>query len=268
MVFRLETTSGIVQNAEVSLKIISTKEEIRMGSLINSFLIIIGGIIGLIVKKAVNKDMESSIQKATGIAVFVIGICGVLSTMLKSDTSGNIKSSGELLLVVSLALGTLIGELLKLDERINKGCKAIETRFQMSNFSSGFITASLIYCIGAMAVVGSINEGLLGDSSTLVTKGIIDGITSIVLAASLGYGVIFSAIPVLLYQGSITLLAGTLENVLVGELLNNICMVGYSLVICIGINFLSPDDRKMKTVNMLPAIFVPVIYEVIKYFIG
>lgn len=234
-----------------------------MGTFINCALIIFGGIIGLVFKKAVNKEMEYSIQKATGVAILVIGLCGVLSTMLKSDPSGDIKSSGEIILVVSLALGTFLGEILKLEERLNKGCKKIESKFQISNFSSGFITSTMIYCIGAMAIVGAINDGLLGDSSTLITKGIIDGITSIVLAASLGYGVIFSAIPVLLYQGSITLLAGLLENVLVGELLNNICMVGYALVICIGINFLYNGDKKIKTVNMLPAVLVPVVYAMI-----
>ncbi len=234
-----------------------------MGTLINCVLIIFGGIIGLVFKKAVNKEMEYSIQKATGIAVLIIGICGVLSTMLKSDPSGNIKSSGEIILVVSLALGTFFGEALKLEERLNKGCKKIESKFQISNFSSGFISSTMIYCIGAMAIVGAINDGLLGDSSTLITKGIIDGITSIVLAASLGYGVLFSAIPVLVYQGSITLLAGLLDNVLVGELLNNICMVGYALVLCIGINFIYNGDKKIKTVNMLPSILIPAVYTII-----
>ena len=161
----------------------------KMGTLINCVLIIFGGSIGLVFKKAVNKEMEYSIQKATGIAVLIIGICGVLSTMLKSDPSGNIKSSGEIILVVSLALGTFFGEVLKLEERLNKSCKKIEKKFQISNFSAGFISSTMIYCIGAMAIVGAINDGILGDSSTLITKGIIDGITSIVLAASLGYGV-------------------------------------------------------------------------------
>lgn len=239
-----------------------------MGTLINSLLILVGGAIGLIFKKAVSKQMEYSIHKATGVAVLIIGICGVLSAMLKTNASGGVSSSGELILVVSLALGTFVGELLKLDERLNKGCKWIESKFKMSNFASGFITSTMIYCIGAMAIVGAINDGLLGDSSTLVTKGIIDGITSVVLAASLGYGVLFSAIPILVYQGGMTLLAGLLENVLVGELLSNICMVGYALVMCIGINFLYNSDRQIKTVNMLPSLLVPVGYAVIKNFIG
>ncbi len=235
-----------------------------MGTLINCALIVVGGVIGLIFKKAVSEEIEYSIQKATGVAVFVVGLCGILSTMLKSNSSGTIASSGELLLVVSLAVGTLIGELLKLEQRLDKGCKKIEARFKMTGFSAGFISGTMIYCIGAMAIVGAINDRLLGDYSTLVTKGIIDGITSIVLAATLGYGVIFSAIPVLLYQGAITLLAGALENVLIGELLSNICMVGYAIVMCIGINFLTNGDKKIRTVNMLPAILVPVVYEVIK----
>jgi uncharacterized membrane protein YqgA involved in biofilm formation len=239
-----------------------------MGTLINAALILLGGIIGLVFKKAVSKEMEFSIHKATGVAVLIIGICGVLSSMVKVKDGGNIASSGELILVVSLALGTFIGELLKLEERLNKGCKWIESKCKMSNFSTGFITSTMIYCIGAMAIVGSINDGLLGDSSTLITKGIIDGITSVVLAASLGYGVLFSAIPIFIYQGGMTLLAGLLDNVLAGELLDNICMVGYALVMCIGINFLTNDEKKIKTVNMLPALLVPVAYEIAKNIIG
>lgn len=239
-----------------------------MGTLINAALILLGGIIGLVFKKAVSKEMEFSIQKATGVSVLVVGVCGVLSAMLKAGDGGKISSSGELLLVVSLALGTFVGELLKLEDRLNRGCKWIESKFKMSDFSAGFITATMIYCIGAMAIVGSINDGLLGDSSTLVTKGIIDGITSVVLAASLGYGVLFSAIPVLLYQGGMTLLAGQLENVLAGQLLTDICMVGYALVMCIGINFLTNSDKKIRTVNMLPALLVPVAYEILKNIFG
>ncbi len=234
-----------------------------MGTIINAVLVLVGGTIGLVFKKAISKEIEYSIHKATGVAVLVIGICGILSTMLSSDSSGKISSSGELVLVVSLALGTFIGEILKLEDKLNKGCKKIEDKFKMSNFAQGFITSTMIYCIGAMAIVGAINDGLLGDSSTLITKGIIDGITSIVLAASLGYGVLFSVIPVLIYQGGITLLAGALENVLVGDLLNNICMVGYALVMCIGINFLYNSDKQIKTVNMLPSLLVPVGYELI-----
>ena len=238
-----------------------------MGTLINAALILLGGVIGLVFKKAVSKEMEYSVHKATGVAVLVIGICGILSSML-TVTEGKLSSSGELILVVSLTLGTFIGELVKLEERLNRGCKWIESKCKMSNFSAGFITSTMIYCVGAMAIVGSINDGLLGDSSTLITKGILDGVTSVVLAASLGYGVLFSAIPILIYQGGMTLLAGLLDQVLVGELLSNICMVGYALVMCIGINFLYNGDKKIKTVNMLPSLLVPVAYAIMKNLIG
>ena len=238
-----------------------------MGTLINAALILLGGVIGLVFKKAVSKEMEYSVHKATGVAVLVIGICGILSSML-TVTEGKLSSSGELILVVSLTLGTFIGELLKLEERLNRGCKWIESKCKMSNFSAGFITSTMIYCVGAMAIVGSINDGLLGDSSTLITKGILDGVTSVVLAASLGYGVLFSAIPILIYQGGMTLLAGLLDQVLVGELLRNICMVGYALVMCIGINFLYNGDKKIKTVNMLLSLLVPVAYAIMKNLIG
>lgn len=234
-----------------------------MGTLINATLILLGGIIGLVFKKAVSKQMEQSIHKATGIAVLIIGICGVLSAMLKAKPDGSISSSGELMLVISLVAGTFLGEVLKLDDRLNRGCKWVESKFKMSGFATGFIASTMIYCVGAMAIVGSINDGLLGDSSTLITKGILDGVTSVVLAASLGYGVLFSAIPILLYQGGMTLLAGLLDKVLVGDLLNNICMVGYALVMCIGVNFLYNSDKKIKTVNMLPSLLVPVVYAVI-----
>ena len=236
-----------------------------MGTLINTALVLLGGAIGLVFKKAISENMEYSIHKATGVAVLVIGLAGVMTNMLSVDESGKFSSSGELMLVISLALGTFIGELLRLDDRLNSGCKKIEEKFKMSNFSSGFITATMIYCIGAMAIVGAINDGLLHDSSTLITKGIIDGITSIVLAASLGYGVLLSAVPVFLYQGAITLLASSLQNILKGELLTNICIVGYALVMCIGINFLYNSKKQIKTVNMLPSLLVPAIYALGKY---
>lgn len=238
-----------------------------MGTLINAALILAGSIIGLIFKKAISENIEYSIHKATGVAVLVIGLCGILSSML-SVSDGKISSSGELMLVISLALGTFIGEILKLDDRLNSGCRKIENKFKMSGFANGFITSTMIYCIGAMAIVGAINDGLLHDSTTLITKGIIDGITSIVLAATLGYGVIFSVIPILVYQGGITLLASSLQNVLKGELLNNICIVGYALVMCLGINFLYNSKKQIKTVNMLPSLLIPVVYAGGKYLIS
>ena len=131
----------------------------------------------------------------------------------------------------------------------------------MAGFSQGFINASLIFCIGAMAIIGALNDGLLHDPSVLFVKSLIDGFTSIILAATMGIGVAFSGIPVFLYEGLITLCAGWLSPFLTGELLSEICMVGYTLVAIVGINFLWPD--KLKTANLLPSLFVPIVYHLV-----
>ncbi|MDF2611588.1 MAG: ydfK [Lachnospiraceae bacterium] len=229
-----------------------------IGVLVNGAAVILGGILGLLFKKGISKSIETSINKAMGIVVVIIGLNGVISTMFTVNAEGGLKSGGELLLVVSFAIGTLIGEMLKLDDKFNSFSYGLEHRFKIDGFTTGFVTASSLFCIGAMAIIGSINSGLSGDHSTLFTKSIIDGVTAVVLAASLGIGVMFSAIPVMLYQGAIALLAGFLSNILIGELLLQVTMVGYTLIICVGLNLMA--TLKFKTINMLPALLVPVIY--------
>ncbi|MDF2952698.1 MAG: ydfK [Anaerocolumna sp.] len=230
-----------------------------LGVLVNGAAVFIGGIIGLLFKKGISKSIEGSINKAMGIVVVIIGLNGVISTMFSVNADGALKSNGELLLVVSFAIGTLVGEVLKLDDRFNNFSEGLEHKFKIDGFTSGFVTASSLFCIGAMAIIGSINSGLSGDHSTLFTKSIIDGVTAVILAASLGVGVMLSAIPVMLYQGSIALLAGVLSNVLVGELLVQVTMVGYTLIICVGLNLMT--TLKFKAINMLPALFVPVVFQ-------
>ena len=171
---------------------------------------------------------------------------------------GTLASSGELLLIISLVLGTLAGEALRIDDRLNGLSGLVERRLPLSGFAQSFVNGALIYCVGAMAIIGALNDGLRGDASVLYIKSLLDGISSVVLGATLGPGVIFAALPVLVYQGSISLLAGALEPFLAGELLGQICGVGYCLVLCIGINFLGMT--KIKTANMLPALLVPVLW--------
>lgn len=228
------------------------------GVLFNGAAVLFGGLIGLLFKKGIPESIENSINKAMGIVVIIIGFNGVVSNMFMIGSDGILHSTGELLLVVSFAIGTLAGEVMRLDDKINVFSNKIEQRFHIEGFTSGFITGSSIFCIGAMGIIGSLNSGLTGDHSTLITKSIIDFVTAIVLAASLGYGVMFSFIPVVLYQGTISLLSGVLSNILVGELLVQVCMVGYTLIICVGLNLLT--NMKIKTVNMLPSLLIPVIY--------
>ncbi|MEG0076587.1 DUF554 domain-containing protein [Anaerorhabdus sp.] len=231
-----------------------------MGSIVNAICIILGGLLGVMFKHGIKQSIQDSIYKAIGICVIVIGINGVLSNMAIIQ-EGVLSTSGELIMVVCIVLGTLIGELLDIDGKLNGLSKKIEEKFHLAGFANSFVVASIIFCVGAMAIIGSINDGLLHDPTVLFVKSILDGITSIILGATLGMGVIFSSIPVLIYQGAITLLSGSISTILVGDFLRQICMVGYVLVLCIGINFLAPN--KLKVANMLPAILVVIVYNVI-----
>ncbi|MFI3168107.1 MAG: DUF554 domain-containing protein [Bacillota bacterium] len=237
-----------------------------VGTLVNAGAIAGGGIIGLFLKKGVNKDYEESMNKALGIAVVVIGLNGIITSMISADGGGVLSSGGELMLVLSLVIGTFLGELCKIDQRLNSLSKTVEEKFKLSGFAHSFVNGTLIYCVGAMAIIGSLNDGLYGDPSVLFIKSILDGVSAIVLSATLGGGVIFASIPILIYQGAITLGASFLYPILAGELLTEICMVGYCLVVCIGLNFLSIP--RIKTANMLPAIAIPPLWYLAVYLYG
>ena len=230
------------------------------GTLVNCAAVIVGGAIGVIFKKGIKGSYTESINRSLGIAILIIGLNGVISNMF-SVADGKISSSGELLLVAFLVLGTLIGEVLKLESRFGKFCEKIEKKFRAGGFASGFINGTILFCVGAMAIIGSINDGLTGDSSVLFVKSALDFISAIIFGATLGYGVIFTFIPLLVYQGGITLLAGTLSGILQGELLSQVCMVGYAIIIAIGVNFIF--GKKFNTLNMLPGILLPVAYHYI-----
>ncbi len=231
-----------------------------MGTVVNCLAIIAGGIIGLVFKKFIRKTWVDGINKALGIAVLIVGINGVISNMLSFD-GGAFSTSGELLLIVSLVVGTLAGEILNLNGRFERFTQKIEKKFNFGNFSAGFISATVLFCVGAMAIIGSLSDGLRGDSSILFIKSALDFTAAIVLASTLGWGVIFSFVPILIYQGGITLASSLLGSFLVGEVLKQVCYVGYAIIMCIGLNFLIKD--KIKTLNMLPSVLVPVIYSLI-----
>ena len=234
------------------------------GTLVNAGMIAAGSCVGLILKKGLRPHLEQAIHQATGLAVIMIGLNGALTHMLSSDpATGSVSSSGELMLVFSMILGAIVGESLGIEEHLNRLGDLVEDKLHLSGFAQSFVNGALIYCVGAMAIVGAINDGLLGDPSTLITKGVLDGVTSIVLAASMGPGVLFSAIPVILYQGGLTLFAGLLEPVLQGELLRQICAAGFVLVGCIGVNFMS-DKFHIKVANFLPALLVPALWAGVK----
>lgn len=225
------------------------------GTFINAGAVILGSLLGLVFKRWIREELNSAVQKALGLATLFIGINGVISNMVSVQADGTLSSSGELLVVFSLVLGVLAGTLLKIDAHLSGLGARLEHRFHLSDFSAGFVSASLLFCVGAMAIVGSLNDGLTGDSSVLIVKSALDFTSAVVLSASLGIGVLFSFIPLFLYQGAISLAAGALSTVLQGLLLRQVCSVGYILIFCIGLNFLFP--KKIKTADFLPSLLVP-----------
>ncbi len=227
------------------------------GTWINMAAIVAGAVLGMLAKKGIPHRVEESLTRIQGLAVGLIGLNGVIASMFTVDADGGISDSGGLLLLVSLVLGCQAGELLQIDDRLSGLGDAVEKRVHIEGFSQGFITASIITCVGAMSIVGALNEGLTGNNEVLLVKSTLDFVTCLVLASSLGIGVAFAAVPTLIYQGAITLCAGFLAPYISDDLLNMICMVGYAIVICIGLNLLM--NAKIKTANLLPAMVVPVL---------
>ncbi len=230
------------------------------GTLVNCVAVAAGGAIGCLFKKGIKESYMNSVNMALGLSVLVIGINGIVSYMI-NISDGKLSSSGELLLVVFLVLGTFFGELLKLDERFNRFCGKIESRLKKGGFAAGFVNGTALFCVGAMAIVGSLTDGLNNDPSILFIKSALDFTAAIIFGASMGFGVIFSFIPLLLYQGGITLAAGALDGILQGDVLDQVCFTGYAIIMAIGLNFLL--EKKFKTLNMLPALILPVAYHYI-----
>jgi uncharacterized membrane protein YqgA involved in biofilm formation len=231
------------------------------GTWVNFGGIAIGALIGLLVGRGIPKRISDTVMQIEGLAIAVIAMNGIIAAMFTvNPDTGKLSDSGGLLLLVSLVVGCVAGELLRIDDHMNRLGMAVETRFKTKGFAKGFVTASLIFCVGAMSIIGPLNDGLRGDSSVLFMKTALDFTTAIILASVLGYGVAFSAVPVLLFQGAIALLSGWISPLISDSLLAMICMVGYAIVLVIGINFLF--HTKMKTANLLPALVIPIIYEV------
>ena len=216
-----------------------------IGTLINAAAVLLGGGIGLLVKGRIPAKFANNIIRAIALCVCIIGI----EKAVKGDL---------MLLVVSLALGAFIGELFHIEDGLNNLGQWLQKKLSRqegnSTFSEGFITATLLFCVGAMAVVGSIESGLGNDRNTIITKSIMDGITSTILASSLGLGVLFSAAAILVYQGSIEFFAGYLQNVLTDALITQISATGGVMIFGIGLNMIL--NAKIRVANLLPSLLV------------
>lgn len=225
-----------------------------LGTIINSAAIVVGGVFGLLFGKILNERIQDSLQKASGICVLFIGIAGAMEGMLK--LSGSSLSAGRsMLIVASLALGALVGEVLNIEhgfERFGEWLKVKTGNAKDKSFVEGFVTASLTVCIGAMAVVGSIKDGISGDYSILATKAILDFIIIMVMTCSLGKGCIFSAIPVAVFQGLITAFARLIKPLMTDGALANLSLIGSILIFCVGVNLVW--DKRIKVANLLPSL--------------
>lgn len=226
-----------------------------LGTLVNVGAVLILGCFGLIFKKAISEKCSDLLMKGIGLCVIYIGIAGSLD-------AGNELAQGvdtnSLITIIAMTLGGIIGHVLKLDYRMNRLGEKIQDKFTKgegkSTIAEGFVTASLIYCVGAMAIVGSLQSGLEGNHTTLYIKSLLDGIMSIILAAQLGFGVLLSAVPVLLYQGTITLCAHWVEPFFSTLVKAEMNCIGYILIIAIGLNI--AKITKFKVMNYVPGIFI------------
>ena len=223
---------------------------VLLGSLVNSAAIILGGSIGLALKKGLSDRIASAVMNALALCVLFIGVSGML------------KGENILITILSMVFGTLVGEWIDLDKKINQLGDEIESRVSSENkehsVSNGFVTASLLFCVGAMAIVGALQSGLTGNHDTLFAKSLIDGIAAIVMASSLGIGVLLSAGLILVYEGGITLFANVLAPLLTDSVINEMTCVGSLLIVGLALNMLKLTN--LKIMNYAPAVFFPILF--------
>ena len=232
---------------------------IGLGTIINCASILVGGILGLLFGRFLKEEVQDSLTKTCGISTIFIAIAGALESMLRIEQN-SLVSNGSLLIVGCLAMGTLIGEILNIEnlfERFGEWLKFKTGNAKDNRFIEAFVVSSLTVCIGAMAIVGAIEDGITGDFSILSTKAILDLIIIMVMTSAMGKGCIFSAIPVGILQGTITLLARFVSPIMTEEALSNLSMIGSILIFCVGINLVW--GKKIRVANMLPAVVLAII---------
>lgn len=227
-----------------------------IGTIVNSISIVLGCIIGIIVKGRLSEKISTTVMNGLALCVIYIGI------------EGAFKGENTLLTIVCMALGALLGEIIDIDKWLNKLGDYLEVKFNKDkekeavSISEGFVSASLLFCVGAMAIVGSLQSGLSGNHETLFAKSILDGVSAIIFTSTLGIGVLFSAVSVFLYQGIITILSSNLSGILSTPVINSMTAIGSLLIIGLGLNMLKVTN--IKVANLLIAVFLPILAGMIK----
>lgn len=221
-----------------------------IGTIVNTIAVLIGGSVGLLLKKGLPAKLSDSIMKGLGLCTLFLGI------------SGSLEGQNSLILIISMVIGIVIGEAIDLDEKVNRLGNYVEKKFQKEgstkvSIAEGFVSASLLFCVGAMTIVGSLQAGLAGDYEMLYNKSMLDGVAAIIFASSLGVGVLFSAAFVFVYQGAITMLAQWLAPLLNDVVIAEMTCVGSVIIIGIALNMMGLT--KFKLMNYVPAVFIPMI---------
>lgn len=226
-----------------------------IAAIVNALVVILGGLLGLVLGGRLKEEKTKTVVAALGICTTVIGMEGALGT------------SNILIVIISLVLGTLVGEALKIEEGLDKLGSWLKRRVSKNGggrFTEGFVTASLLFCVGSMAIMGSFDAGLRGDYSTIFAKSALDAVMAVTFAAAMGLGVLFSAATVLIYQGALTLLAGLAEPFLSAAAVGEMTAVGGVMLIATGLNILGLPKERLRVGNMLPALILPVLWSAIR----
>lgn len=227
-----------------------------LGTIVNTLAIIAGSLLGIVFRGGIPNKYQVTIMQAISLAIMLIG----LKMAFKTDAI--------LLVIFSLVIGSIFGEFLKIEGRLENLGKRLETKFAKAGngIAKGFVVASLVYCVGSMAIVGSMESGLTGNHQTLFAKSALDGLSSIIFASTFGIGVLFSSISVFVYQGILTLTSTLMKPFLITPVIDQMSGVGGLLIMAIGFNLL--EIQKIKVGNMLPAIFIPLIYYMLKQLVN
>lgn len=230
-----------------------------LGTLINGLAVIAGGLLGLVFRRGLPQRFQDTLMQALGLSSIFIGISGSLEKMLQIQ-NGFVSVQGTLLAVLSLAAGALLGEWINLERRFEQlglWLKKKTGSEKDSRFMQGFLTASLTICIGAMAIVGALQDGLSADPSLLITKAVLDCLIIMIFTSAFGKGAVFSVIPLVFFQGSITILAQFIAPLLTKQMLDNLSMIGSMLIFCVGMNLMF--NTKIRVANLLPALLIAIL---------
>lgn len=231
-----------------------------LGTVINVALLIFGGLCGLLFGKKLNERIKDTLLSVNAIAIMMLAVGGVMQNML-SLSDGKLSTGGTVMMIVSLTLGGLIGETININALVDKFGEWLRIKSHSTgddSFVSAFVSASCTVCIGAMAVIGSINDGVSGDCSVLITKAILDAVIICVMTASQGKGCIFSAVPVAIFQGVITIIAVFVGGFMTDLALSYLSYVGNVLIFCVGLNLIR--KKQIRVANLLPSLVIAVAW--------